>query len=440
MAGTNLKIERDFKLLKPATEWAFADAGRSETNYISHGYHRYPAKFIPNIVAKLIDDYTKPGDVVVDPFGGCGTTLVEAKVHGRQSYGFDINPVAKLITQTKTTAIYPKTLEHSLQKFLAHYGSSTPRTLTIRNERLKYWFDDVAIEELGKLYSSIKAIKDRNVQRFYFCAFSHILKNRSRWLMKSIKPQVDPQKTTLSSLDIFLHHLKFMMKKNERFYELLQKNRTSHTPATMRIANSTKRLPLKDNSIDLIVTSPPYVTSYEYADLHQLSLLWFGNDPHHFKKWSRHTEDFNGFRQKFVGTSLKKNQRRNDFKSAIAERIYVDLKPFDTSIANSVAHYFSDMHGAFSEMRRILKPGAKACIIIGNTSLYGVEILNAQVAAEQMASLGFKKVQFIKREVPNKMITPWRDTRTGKFTGKDNAAKKRAYEYEYVVVMEKLSQ
>lgn len=188
---------------------------------------------------------------------------MEAKVSGRKSHGFDINPVAKLITQAKTTAIYPKTLENNLQKFLDYYGSSSPRAISIHNDRLKYWFDDAAIEELNKIYASIKPIRNYAIRRFYLCAFSHILKNRSRWLMKSIKPQVDPEKAAPNSLDTFLHHLKFMMKKNERFYELLQKNGALQTRATMRIANSTKRLPLEDSSVDLVVTSPPYVTSYE---------------------------------------------------------------------------------------------------------------------------------------------------------------------------------
>ena len=68
----------------------------------------------------------------------------------------------------------------------------------------------------------------------------------------------------------------------------------------------------------------------------------------------------------------------------------------------------------------------------------GVEILNAQVAAEQMQAAGFRKPVFIKREIPNKMITPWRDIESGKFTGMNNPSKMRAYEYEYVVVMEKV--
>src|SRR3989338_1331649 len=97
--------------IKVNKEWSFDDVGRSETASLTHNYHRYPAKFIPQIVRKLIDDYApNRGQVICDLFGGCGTTLVEAKVSGHVSTGFDINPIAKLITQTKTTPIKPKTL------------------------------------------------------------------------------------------------------------------------------------------------------------------------------------------------------------------------------------------------------------------------------------------------------------------------------------------
>ena len=91
-------------------------------------------------------------------------------------------------------------------------------------------------------------------------------------------------------------------------------------------------------------------------------------------------------------------------------------------------------------MYRILRDEGKACIILGNTSLRGVEILNAQVAVEQMQSIGFEKVKFIKREISNKMITPWRDKETGKFTSKKNPSKKRAYQFEYILIMEKISE
>ena len=89
-------------------------------------------------------------------------------------------------------------------------------------------------------------------------------------------------------------------------------------------------------------------------------------------------------------------------------------------------------------MYKVLKPGKKACILLGTPGLLGFEMLNAEVAAEQMSSLGFKEINYIKREVPNKMITPWRDINTGKFTSLTNPSRKRAYEFEYILIMEKV--
>jgi len=431
------KINKVFSQLKPSQEWSFADIGRTQTNYITHGYHRYPAKFIPHIVQKLIFEYTHPGDVVVDPFGGCGTTLVEAKMAGRKSYGFDINPISKLITQAKITPIKPRTLDKALDKFIDTHEMTALRPPAINIDRITYWFDEPTFAELNRIYSAIKKLKDYKVRRLYLCTFSHILKNCSRWLMKSTKPQIDPNKLIPAPLEIFLHHLRFVTKRNNQFYSMLQENGTFKIETKMRIADSTKKLPLLPNSVDLIITSPPYVTSYEYADLHQLPLLWFGNDTKYFKKWGRHTKDFNNFRKKFIGTSLKKNRRSEILNSSIGEKIVVKLLKKDFSIANSVAHYFSDMNRSFYEMFRILKPKAKACIIIGNTALQGTKVENAVVAAEQLQRIGFHHIDFIKREVPNKMITPWRDQRDGRFTGLNNPNKIRAYQYEYILVMEK---
>jgi len=429
-------IEKTFLELKPREEWSFRDVGRSQTTAFTHAYHRYPAKFIPQIVRKLIEDYAPNNtQVVCDPFGGCGTTLVEAKLLGHKSIGFDINPVAKLITQTKTTPIKPRTLANNRNKFLEYYKTMTPN-FTNRHERIAYWFDEETIQELDKIYFAIKKIKDYNTRRFFLCAFSHNLKNCSRWLMKSIKPTIDKNKVIPNPLESFLRHLDSMIKKNEQFYSELIKSGYEKVSAKMYRRDSTKKLPLDSNSIDLIITSPPYVTSYEYADLHQLSLLWFGDDPKHFKKWNRFSDEFIDFRRNFIGTSSKR-EKSGDFNSTIAELIVNDLLQVERPLAIDVANYFLDMKKVFAEMYRILKPNGKACIIIGNTNLRGIEISNAQVAAEQMQRSGFKKIEFIKREIPNKMITPWRDLKTGKFTGKDNPSKTRAYEYEYVVVMEK---
>jgi len=429
-------IIKIFTTLKPYEKWSFRDAGRSQTTAFTHGYHRYPAKFIPQIVRKLIEKYApNETQVVCDPFGGCGTTLVEAKILGHKSIGFDINPVAKLITKTKTTPIKPHTLTNYRCKFLRYYNDA-PSVSYKHHPRIAYWFDELTITELDKIYFAIKKIKNHDVRRFFLCAFSHNLKNCSRWLMKSIKPTIDKDKVVPDPKESFLRHLDSMIKKNEQFYSILAQSGYTNITAKMYRRDSTKKLPIEQDAIDLIITSPPYVTSYEYADLHQLSLLWFGDDPKHFKKWNRFSNDFIDFRRNFIGTNSKR-KKNGDFNSLIAEQIIENLIKIERSLAVNVANYFLDMKKIFVEMYRVLKPGGKACIIIGNTSLRGIEILNAQVVVEQMQTIGFGKVDFIKREIPNKMITPWRDVGSGKFTSKDNPSKIRAYEYEYIVIMEK---
>lgn len=431
------RILTTFSRLTTDERWSFSEFHRAETTMLSHSYHRYPAKFIPQLVDKLVEKYTKEGDVVCDPFGGCGTTLVQSKMSGRKSIGFDINPVAKLITDTKTHAINPVKLAKARDFFISKYTKSKKRTKTVRhNDRIFYWFDENIVLRLDAIYESILHIDDADTRRFFLCAFSHILKNCSRWLMKSIKPTIDQNKQYSDPERTFLRHLDSMIKKNDLLYRSLKESGYLKVPAQMKLWNSTKKLPVADKSVDLIITSPPYVTSYEYADLHQLSLLWFGDDKKNFKNLDRVVNEFFDFKKQFIGSSHKKIAHK-EFGGRIAEDIVTLLEPLNRPLSQSVASYFYDMHAAFGEMYRILKKGKKACVIIGNTELIGVPILNAQVATEQMMNLGFSKVKIIKREVSNKMITPWRDKDTGKFTGRENPSKKRAYEYEYVLIMQK---
>src|SRR3989344_3527901 len=330
------RTRKDFIDLEPREEWSFRDAGRSQTTAFTHNYHRYPAKFIPQIVRKLIEDYAPgQGQVVCDPFGGCGTTLVEAKLLGHHSVGFDINPVAKLITQTKTTAIKPRSLANHKQRFLDYYDAATSVSYQ-HHTRISYWFDKDTIAELDQIYFAIKKIKNHNVRRFFLCAFSHNLKNCSRWLMKSIKPTVDKDKVIPVPKESFLRHLDSMIKKNELFYTKLAESGRIGVPAKMYRRDSTKTFPIDSESVDLIVTSPPYVTSYEYADLHQLTLLWFGDDPKHFKKWHHFSNGFIDFRRNFIGTSSKA-KKTGDFDSVIGKQIVDDLMQIERPLAIDVA-------------------------------------------------------------------------------------------------------
>lgn len=418
-------ITKKYKTLKPDDKWSFSEpSDRHISNSYTHSYHRYPAKFIPQIVRQILKEYAKPSSVVCDPFGGCGTTLLEAKTSGHSSIGFDINPVAHLITESKLAPIQPDTLQKEYSKLKSRLKVSHIKA-TARNAhpKLKYWFPAKNINKLNHLYSAIRRIKNPEVQRFFLCGFSHILKNCSIWLMKSIKPTRDLNKSIPDPLLIFDTHIKSMIKKNADYYNFLAGNKLLRTSAKMKIGDA-RKIPLKENSVDIIITSPPYVTSYEYADLHQLSLLWF-----------EYTKNLSDFRKQFIGTKSSNFIKETD--SLIGQAIVEKLSKIDKPLSSKVNNYFTDMERAIREMYRIVKPGGHVSIIIGNTNLKRVEIKNAEVAHEQMIKAGFKPKKIIKRKISFQMIAPWRDKTDGRFTSKNNENKKKVYQYEYIIVMEK---
>src|SRR3990167_5946407 len=399
--------------------WSFSDKTRKDTAYITHGYHRYPAKFIPQIVSRLAEKYTKEGDFIVDPFGWCGTTLVESKVMGRPSIAVDINPVAVLITKAKITPINPDKIEKKLET----YNENT-KVKAHDHERIDYWFKPEEKRKLAFIFAEISRIKDQDVQDFFFCGFSNILKNCSIWLQKSNKPTRDFEKKPSDPVKTFLKQIKMMLRGNERLFEMLSERKYLKVPSKV-VCTDARTIPTRDNSVNLIVTSPPYVTSYEYADLHQLTALWL-----------EYTKDISDFRKRFIGTSYhsKKNLTLN---SSIAENIRKELLVIDRKTAEEVSTYFSEMNQVFVEMKRMLKKGGKTCIVVGNTSLKGVKILNAEVFVEQLQNLGLKVADIIKREIPSKNLPSVRDKKTGKFASITDKNKISAYPTEYILVMQK---
>src|SRR6266566_5564902 len=94
-----------------ANDWSFAFLKPRETLWGPHGYHRYPAKFIPQLVRRIIDTYSCPGDLVGDTFVGSATTAIEALRSGRRFWGSDINPVALIIGRTKAIPLLPEELD-----------------------------------------------------------------------------------------------------------------------------------------------------------------------------------------------------------------------------------------------------------------------------------------------------------------------------------------
>ena len=407
-------------------EWAF-ESVRS-TEQWTHGYHRYPAKFLPDVVRKIIEEYAKGSNLIADLFAGCGTTLVEAKVHGISSVGVDINPVAQLITKVKTTPLAPDALQQSytaLVKLFDKYNESDYEDIK-KHDRIDYWFTPSQKAKIAFLYDKVFHLEvDDDTKDFFYVCISHILKNCSWWLQSGTKPQRDMGKEPEDPFNEFKRHCSKMIGWNKKFYNELSKKGHLGIPCEIHLEDA-RHTNIASESIDAIITSPPYVTSYEYADIHQLTAYWM-----------EYISDIHEFRKKFIGSSYSGNDSLIVPNSKQAQKIVNDLSENSKHIARDVAQYFNDMQEVAKEMARVLAPNGHACIVIGNTKIKEVQIKSAEVFYEFLRNVGLRKVTVIKRSIPHKLMPTLRDKNTGRFTKLDNPNCKKVYPNEYVIIMKK---
>ncbi len=428
-----------FKTKRIDDGWSFANFKPSDTSKWTHGYHRYPAKFIPQLVERLLDEYISQEEAHInDPFYGCGTTIVTAISRGLKASGTDINRIAYLITKVKSTPIEPSYLDRKIKNFLSRiaFSDGIQTTLTRSKsveplipsrhlERIDYWFTEEIKIELGKILRIIHEEEDEVIRNFLLVAFSHILKNCSIWLQKSTKPTRDFKKKPAKPYDAMRKHLKKMQRGNDQFYRIVfQRVRENIDDyLNIRIGDARNQL-TPNNSVDLIVTSSPYVTSYEYADLHQLSTIWLDL-----------VDDLSDYKREFIGTSYKKYDEKN-LRSEIARSIVEKMTEIDLKMAKEIEAFFIDMQEVFDESFRILKSGGRCCYVIGDTRLKGIDILNAEVFTESLQYSGFEIDRIIKREIPLKILPQKRDEKTGRFASNNNA-NSEAYPFEYIVIGQK---
>lgn len=217
-------IQDYFASLETDETWTYEGFRRKDITRLTNSYHRYPAKFIPQLPNRLIGQYSKKEEFVLDPFAGGGTTLIEGLVLQRRMLGVDINPVSYLIMKTKTNVIESGRLEKAVQDFFVRLNSKESDRNVFQRiedspniERIRFWFPEGNITELSGILSEIERIPDEDIRRFLTCGFSHILKKCSRWGMQSIKPYVEKRKKIPQATSTFKRHIRHMMKKNAEF-------------------------------------------------------------------------------------------------------------------------------------------------------------------------------------------------------------------------------
>ena len=405
-----------------APYWDFGDRKDRREDPI-HRIHSYPAKFPAFITTKALQYAEQQGvnvKVVADVFCGCGTTAVEAKRNGKHFWGCDINPVATLIAKVKTRCYRDARLLRYFDAIQDEFRSAAPAPEDREriDARIRYWFEKRNIEDLMRLDLAIRHRTPHTspYRAFFLCAFSNILKPTSRWLTKSIKAQLDPHKSPRGVMEAF----------EDQFAAMRTANRQNRFPdAGQQVSIRTRNFLASTEPacrVDLIVTSPPYVTSYDYADIHQLSTLWL------------RCADYRALRKNMLGNQCGVKPPDSAAVDALGPTVgatYRRLLREDRRKARSVARYFLDMDKAVAKCRRMLNDDGMAVFVIGNTQYKGVRIDNARHLADCMERAGFRNVEAVPRKVSWKIMTPYRDAR-GRFTR--DSTQRSVYGREFVIV------
>ncbi|MBF8284316.1 MAG: hypothetical protein HW378_3231 [Anaerolineales bacterium] len=256
----------------------------AESHYASHNFHAFAAKFPPQLPRLFIEGLTAPGDVVLDPMMGSGTTVVEAFLTGRHGVGFDLDPLAVRICRAKVTPLDVDQVRESGVKLLTHAtrlvdSARVERELTRRFDEptrkfIDYWFQPATQREVLALALSIESVTEPNLRRFFELCLSSIIVTKSGGVsmardLAHSRPHLDKTKQPKNALGQYNQRLK----KSLRSLEELGKG----TGQVAIQTGDTRRLALADDSVDLIITSPPYANAIDYMRAHKFSLVWLGD-------------------------------------------------------------------------------------------------------------------------------------------------------------------
>lgn len=310
------------------------DFPRSKTQFLTHKYHSYPARFIPQIPSTIYSLFLKSGTSrVFDPFVGCGTSLVEAILSKISAGGVDLNPLAVLISRVKTQALEMNKLKKywlDLQKiFNPDSQISKDHQLTFRDfafpkRRLSSRFTEENIYFFSKILDFIENnILETDFQNFFKVGLSSsvtTLIESKNW------KKVNIWKTFKSKIDSMI---KIMGKFNTRVNSF-----SNQMQNDIRIADSRDLFFIPEETIDCIVTSPPYVNALDYNRIHQYNMSILGYD---YKEFAKSEIGAHGHH--------------------ISNRWRL------------MTEYLADMWCSISEMVRISKLGGVICIVIGDSCL-----------------------------------------------------------------------
>ncbi len=415
---------------KEKDDWTFKGA---DTRQLTHCYHDYPARMIPQIAAKLLDMFGKNAKLLFDPYCGTGTSLVEAKIRGINSIGTDLNPLACLIAKAKTTIPNLKELNKQISEFrkfsltsksLAF--SSLPKIEGIKN--LEFWFKPEVIEKLARLKNFINEIEDDSSRLFFQIAFSETVRESSNTRNNEFKLfRYKPEKLKNFSPDVFGIMISKLLRNRRGLGEFARIIDGDATKSRVKIYNFNSVIEIPEeyvspSSVDIIITSPPYGdsrTTVAYGQYSRLSAAWL--DMKEPEKTDR----------KLMGG--QKAKKINKFPSAELNKTIDIIRQKDENRTLEVIAFYNDLFDSISNVSKVVKSGGYACYVIANRKVKNTLLPTDAAIRDFFRHFGFEHIDTFKRSIPNKRMA-LRNSPSN-ISGKiDNTMMQ-----EFIVVMKKIA-
>ena len=370
-----------------------------KTKSYTHGLHTYPAMFIPQVANRLLQKYSKKGDMICDIFCGSGTALIESRILGRDSIGIDLNPLAIFLAKAKTTEIDPHLLQTEYFSLLERIPKINDSEI-IKSEfnNLEFWFNEKVIIKLAKIKKAITEIKDPKIRNFFMVGFSEIVRFSSNTKNGEFKlVRMKREKLENHEPDV----LSFFKKKTELNIAGMQsyfENVDKETKVKIIFGDSSKDNGIKESSVDCIVTSPPYGdsrTTVAYGQFSRLSAQWVDifEDPN----------QASGVDNELLGGKSTK-ELNNPLKSEYLADSLKKIAGKDEKRAKEVLSFNIGLNDCMKQAYKILKKNSYFCLVIGNRQVKQVRIPTDFIIAELGESLGFVCEDIIVRNIPGKRM------------------------------------
>jgi len=345
--------------------------------------HPYPAMLHFLLARKFIREFSSEGDLVFDPFCGSGVSAVESLINNRNYVGYDINPLAVLIAKVRTTPIPTEKAFKQLELILKEEvkGCEIPEFPNV-----EYWFDEDVIEELARLRAAVFSIEDSNLQNLFKVAFSETVRLVSRADLGEFK-LMRAKRTKRQDVKLVFEAV---ARRNIARLSAISKLKPEARVDIQQV-NVLNDLPMEDESVDLLITSPPYgdsKTTVAYEQFSKLSIKWLGLD--------------DSFKNHQLGAKVKDREHALPSEELMAR--LEEIKRIDPKRAREVYGFYADLYKAVANISRKVKPGKYAVIVVGNRRVRGVELPTDKICTSFFSQFGFTHTITLVREISNKRM------------------------------------